>query len=131
MRGFETSGDLDEKRDGLIDWYRSTSGSICECLTFNQLHSQELPSIGLLEPIERGDIGVIQLREQLRFTLEPIQTLFVAGELFGKDFDGDVASEFGVASTINLAHAAGTDGFEDFVGAELGTCCKCHLDRGA
>ena len=128
VRRFEAFGDLDEKQDGLVDRDRSAGDSIRQRLAFDQLHRQEPLAIGLLEPIERGDICVIQLREQLRLTLEPIQTFFVAGELFGKDFDGDVASEFRVTSTINLAHATCSDGLDDFVGTELGSCSKGHGD---
>ena len=128
VRGVEAFGDLDEKRDGLVDRDRSTGDSIRQRLAFDQLHRQEPLAIGLLEPIERGDVCVIQLREQLRLTLEPIQTFLVACELFGKDFDGDVAPEFRVTRTINLTHAACSDGLDDFVWTELGSCSKRHRE---
>ena len=38
----------------------------------------------------------------------------------GQDFNGDVAAEFGVAGAVDLAHPAGAEGVQDFVGAETG-----------
>ncbi len=128
VRRFETFGELDEKRDGLVDRDRSAGDSIRQRLAFDQLHRQQPLAIGLLEPIEGGDVCVIQLREQLRLPLKPIQALSVSREFIGKDFDGDVASEFRVTRAINLAHAACTDGLDDFVGTELGSCSKCHRE---
>ena len=37
----------------------------------HQLHHQEVAAAGLLDTVERGDIGMIQRRERLRLALEP------------------------------------------------------------
>ena len=42
----------------------------------------------------------------------------IAGEGLGQDLDRDVAIQLRVARAIHLAHAAGPEGREDFVGAE-------------
>lgn len=41
------------------------------------------------------------------------------GDMFGEDLDGDGAVEAGVAGFVDFAYAAGTDGRNDFVGAEF------------
>ena len=65
--------------------------------------------------MERGDVGVIQLGEKLRFALESGQTVLVSRELVGKHFDGDVAIEPRVPSAVDLVHAPGTDRLNHFV----------------
>ena len=47
-------------------------------------------------------------------------------ELFGKDFDGDFAPEFGVLGLVDLSHSTRTDGGEDLVGTELGSGLQGH-----
>ena len=54
---------------------------------------------------------MIQRGDRAGFALEAL------AELFGGDFDGDVAPEARVAGAIHFAHAAGADEREDFVRA--------------
>ena len=61
---------------------------------------------------------MIQRREGLGFAREPCEPVGVARERVGQDFDRDVAIELRIARAIHLAHAAGTNGGEDFVRAE-------------
>ncbi len=49
------------------------------------------------------------------FALEAGEAIGIAGGVGGKDFEGDVAFEFGVGGAIDLAHAAGAEGGEDAV----------------
>ncbi len=73
----------------------------------------------LFETIERGDVRVIDLGEESGFSMESFEALFVSCELLGKDFDGDVTSEFGIACSVDFSHAASTDSLDDFVLAEF------------
>ncbi|GMR22201.1 MAG: hypothetical protein BMS9Abin37_0534 [Acidobacteriota bacterium] len=81
----------------------------------DRISIEKLPAVMLLQPIERRDVRVIELRKKPGFSLEPIQAFFVSCELLGKDFDGDVASEFRVPCPIDLAHASHAQRREDFV----------------
>lgn len=47
-------------------------------LTLNQLHDDERLPVVLLEPIERGDVRVIDLGEETGLSLESFQSLFVS-----------------------------------------------------
>jgi len=71
---------------------------------------------------------VVQLREQLGFTLESGESFSIPREFFGKHFDGDVAAELRVARPVHLAHPAGPDGLDDLVRAELGAGIECHRE---
>ena len=59
---------------------------------------------------------------QIVATPGAIEAFRKAGEAFGiaghvgrKDFEGDVASEFGVGGAVDLAHAASAEGADDAV----------------
>ncbi len=80
----------------------------------------------LLQPVQGGDVRVIELRKEPGFSLEPIQAFFGARKLLGKDFDCDVASEFGVAGSVDFSHSTRTNSLDDFVLAEFGTGGEGH-----
>jgi len=61
----------------------------------------------------RGDLPGVG--ESTRFALEAAQALGVRGEGLGQQLDGDVARELGVAGTIDLAHAAGSELLDDLI----------------
>src|SRR5262245_56119123 len=74
---------------------------------------------------------MIQRGERLRFTLEASNALTVLCEGFWQHFDCNVASEICVGSAVDLAHATGADGTDDFVWAEAETNCERHYFVGA
>ena len=94
MSSLQAFGDLDEERDRFVDRNWTLRNPLRQGLAFHQFHDDELLPIVLFETIERGDVRVIDLGKKPGLTLEPIQAFFVSGELLGKNFDGDVASEF-------------------------------------
>ena len=64
---------------------------------------------GFLEPVDRGDVGMIQGRERLGLALEPRQALEISGERVGKDLDRDLATERRVRRPVDLPHAPFAD----------------------
>ena len=65
--------------------------------------------IGLLEAVHLRDVRVTQRGQDFGFALETRETTGIGGERRGKHFDRDVAIEPGIASPIDLAHAAGAN----------------------
>ena len=57
----------------------------------------------LLLTMQRGDVRVIELREEASLTFKAVQAFLVPRELLGKNFDGDLTAEFGVTCSINLS----------------------------
>jgi hypothetical protein len=55
-----------------------------------------------------------------RLLLEPAHPVRIGGQGRGNDLDGDVPSQPGVVSLVDLAHAASTDRARDFVRADTG-----------
>ena len=73
--------------------------------------------------IERGG--------RARFLLESAQPIGVGCDCGGQDLDRDVAAQPRVVRAIDLAHAPGTDGAEDFVGAKARAWLEGHAGSGA
>ena len=82
--------------------------------------------------VEVADVRMVEGGDRAGFALEALAPLLVAGQLFRQDFDGNQAIEPGVARLIDLAHAAGADQPDDFVGAEArtGASDMCTVVRG-
>jgi len=62
-----------------------------------------------LEPVDGGDVGVVERREEPRLALEPREAVGVGGEGGREELERDVATEFGVARAVYLTHAPGAD----------------------
>ena len=71
-----------------------------------------------LEAVDRGDVRVVELREELRLALESRQALLVLGERRGQDLDRDLALQPRVGRAVDLAHPALAELGGDLVGAE-------------
>jgi hypothetical protein len=72
------------------------------------------------------DVLMVHGGEELGFALEPGNATAIADERVRQDFDGDVPLQTGVASPVDLTHAAGTDGGEDLERPEAGSVCERH-----
>jgi hypothetical protein len=67
--------------------------------------------------------------DRTRFAFEAFAKFGAAGELFGENFDGDVAAKARVACAENFAHSAGAERRQDFVRTEFRSCGKGHERR--
>jgi hypothetical protein len=83
-------------------------------------------AVRFLEPVDAGDMRVIQRRQGSRLALEAHQAIRVAGKRFRQDLERHLAPEFGVAGAIHLAHAAFAQLGEDVVRAETGAGGEGH-----
>jgi|KBSSwiStaDraftv2_1062776.scaffolds.fasta_scaffold16154_6 hypothetical protein len=59
--------------------------------------------------------------QRLCFTFKPGETIGIAGDGGEQHFDRNAATEFQVASAIDLSHPADAQRFDDFVLAEAGS----------
>ena len=69
---------------------------------------------------------MIQQGEDLRFPLEPRETIRIESEDFGKNLQRNVAIESDIVGSIDFAHATGADGGGDFVWADTTADRKPH-----
>jgi hypothetical protein len=83
---------------------------------------------------QRADVGMRQFGDRARLVLETSAQPGVAGRRPVQHFQGDDAVEADVAGAIDLAHAAGTEGFENLVRTEFapgGKRGRANIERDA
>jgi hypothetical protein len=109
VRGFQRIRHLPADLDhlGSRDGAPRQPGS--ERLSLHQFQDEESDSTVLFDVVDGRDVGVIERREQLRFSLEPRNAFRNGGHSRWYDLDRDVAVEPGIPGTIHLTHAACTE----------------------
>ena len=85
------------------------AASVCaRRLALHQFENQEPDAVGVLEPVDGADVGMIQRGEHSRFAFKAREPIGVARERLRQDLDGDVASKLRVVRPVHFAHAART-----------------------
>ena len=97
-----------------------------ERLALHQLHHQEVAAVDLFDPVQGGDVGMVQRRERLRLALEPQRPLAIGHEGFEHQLEGHVAFEPSVARPVDFTHAPGTEQIDDFIRTKLCTDAQRH-----
>jgi len=120
-------GNLSRNRQRLVERDWTTDDPLGQILALHQLHHEGVSSLGLFKTVDDRDVGVIQQREGLGFTLKPGHAFQVLREGVRQHLDRDLASQVRVSGSIHLAHTAGADGCDYLVRAEASTRFKCHF----
>jgi hypothetical protein len=115
VRLLEGLRDLLRDLDGLVDGDRPPPEALLEVLALDQLQREEGLPLGLLEPVDGGDVGVVEGGEEVGLALEAGEALGVLHDLGGQHLDGHFAVEVGVGGPIDLAHPPGPEGGGDAV----------------
>jgi hypothetical protein len=76
--------------------------------------------------MDGDDVGMVERRNRLRFTLESCSTLGTAGHLEWQDLERHLPVELGVLGDVDFSHAAFAEQGDDRVMAELGARWECH-----
>src|SRR5579863_8874883 len=75
--------------------------------------------------MNRADVGMIECRRRLRFTLKTFQRLVIFREPLGQEFQRHEAMEFGVLGLVDDTHPAAAELLEDaIVGDRLANHCR-------
>ena len=101
-------GDLRSVAQHLIHRQRSARQPVSQALALQILHHQIVGALLRADVIKVADVGVGELRDGTRLALEALLQVGTGDEVSGKNFDGHVAAQPGIASAVHLAHAAGT-----------------------
>jgi hypothetical protein len=70
---------------------------------------------------------MVQAGEELGFALEAGHAFRVSADSLGKDLDGDLAFETGVAGAVHFAHSPDAEQADDLVSAETCTRRDGHI----
>jgi hypothetical protein len=100
-----------------------------ERLPFDILHHQKVDAVLVADVVKDADVGMVQARDSACLTFEPLAALVIAGEMFGKHFDGNGAVEARVFGAIHFTHAAGSERGYDFVRAKASAGSEGHTLR--
>ncbi len=123
VRRLERLGDLAGDGQGLLERDRPALQSLGEVFALDELHHERADAVRLLEAVDRGDVRVLKLGEELCLALEAGEALGVGGEHLGEDLDGDLALQLRVGRAVDDPHPALAEGAGDLVGAE----CRADL----
>ncbi len=116
VRRLERLGDLPRDGEGLVEGERPALQPLGEVFALDELHDEGADAARLLEAVDRGDVGVLQLGQDLRLALETGEAVGVGGERLGQDLDRDLALQLRVGRAVDDAHPALAERGGDLVG---------------
>jgi len=88
---------------------------VLESLAVEELHHHEGAGVLFADVLDGANIGMIQRRSGLRLPPETSQGCWIAGQLLGKELDGDEAIKAAVFRFVNDAHSATAKSFNNAV----------------
>jgi len=99
----------------------------CEGRALDELEDHGTSAVvGFFQSVDRADARVVERREDLGFSLESRQPVWIGGERLRHDLQRHVAVQLGVPRSIHLAHAALTNLGDDLIRAQAGAGFERH-----
>ena len=86
VRRLERAGDVPGERQGLLERDRSRRETVLERRPLDELEDERVNAVRLLEPEDRADRGVVELREDLRLAPEAREAVGVPASCSGSTF---------------------------------------------
>jgi len=93
---FLKANDQDDRyvpRSSAVNTTRAADDRLREVLALDEFHHEGLGAVGVLKPVDRGNVWVIQRGEHFRFALKARQSVSISGERWRQDLDGDAGRE--------------------------------------
>src|SRR5262245_44165438 len=126
VRGVEPAGELHPETQDLLERQRAAEQPVRERLASEVFHHEEVHAVLLADVVQGADVWMTQAGDRAGFAAEPFVPRGIAGDVGGKDLDGDRAVEARVARAIHLAHAARPERRDGFIRAAAGASCERH-----
>src|SRR5262252_3763961 len=82
----------------------------------------------VFEAVDRGDVGMIERGEHLRFATETSDPVAVERERVREDLQRDVTIELRIAGAVDLAHSTHADLSGDLVRTETSAGGECQRE---
>jgi hypothetical protein len=118
VRVRERFGDLHGDRDRFIRRQRAAHHAIGQRLALEVFHDEVIEIAVAPDVVDAADIGMLEMRHRLRFTLESLARFRRHARAADDDLDRDRSIQTRIARAIHLAHAALADRLDNLVGAE-------------
>jgi hypothetical protein len=123
VRGIQCIGNLDSKRQQVLDIQRLSSDLVLQRLPFHEFHGNKCPIAHFIDLIDGADIRMIEGRGGFGFALKSAESLSVARDIVGQEFKRDKTTEFQVLGLIHDAHPAPAQLLDNSV---MGDCFANH-----
>ena len=118
VRRFERLGDLLRDGQGFAEWNWSARNLLGQVIALDEFHYERGGAAALFEPVDRGDVRVIQRGENFGFALKAREPVSIGGQRRRQNLDRNLAFQLGIGGPIHLAHPALSDMGDDFIGAK-------------
>ena len=98
VRGFERVGDLLRDRQRLIERNRAARNALRQVVALDEFHHERWTPLRLFEPVDGGDVRMVQRGEDFRFALKTREPIRVRRERGRQDLDRDLAIQLRVGA---------------------------------
>jgi hypothetical protein len=126
----ERRGDLDRRRDRLVDRGGALGQPIRQRLALEKLHDEKRRAILLAHVVQRADVRMIELRDRPGLAIKALAELRIGCKGVRENLDRDRAIEPRVSGFVHLSHPTGADERQDFVWAEASAGEQWHQGGG-
>src|SRR6185295_10230074 len=106
---------------------RAFRDALRQRLALDQLHHEEVRLALAADVIKHTYIRMVERGDRLRFALEARAHFRIRREVLREHLDSDFATQARVLRAIHFAHAARTEGRNDFVRTEFGSRVQRHF----
>ena len=121
VRRLERLRDLLRDRQRFVERDRAARNTLREIVALDEFHHEGLDAVGVLQPVDGGDMRVIQGGEHFRLALKTREPIVISRERWRQDLDGDLTLQPGVRPSIHLTHFTFANPGGHFVRAEAST----------
>jgi hypothetical protein len=115
MGGFESFSKLAADVERFVQRDAAPFQSFGQSLPLDELQDEEPLALVFSEPVDSCNVGMVQLGQELRLTLEARKPFGIQREEIRQGFDGDFSVQNRVFGAVDLSHAACAQQREDFV----------------
>jgi len=122
VRRLERVGYLPRDRQRFIKMNR-TGGKI---LALDQFHDQCGDTVAALDPVDRGDVRVVQRHEQFGFALKSREAFRVGGNRGRQHLERHRPLQIRIGGPMDFAHPAGTKRITDAIPTKGSAGVECH-----
>lgn len=98
-----------------MEWAPSLGDALGERRPLYELQNESPRAVLLFQPVDGGNVRMVQRREHPRLALEPRHALTILGEGFGQDLERHLPVQLGVGGAIDLPHPAGANFLAELV----------------
>src|SRR5262245_42820579 len=106
MSSFKSFGDLSGHIERVVCGERTRPQPLSERFAVDELEHQELGVVRFLQPINSGNVWMVERGKHLRFATEARHAFWIDGEGLGENLQRDFTTEVRIARTIHLTHSA-------------------------